>query len=91
MSQRPIKPWHDGTDQRVATGAASAAWGATTTPSPGMPLNTPGVAMPSQGSVAGVLQVNVRVPSNARSGDAMPFNVVIGAQWTGHQATVAVR
>jgi uncharacterized protein (TIGR03437 family) len=43
------------------------------------------------GSVAGVLQLNVRVPSNAYTGDAVHFTVVIGAQWTGYQATVAVR
>jgi uncharacterized protein (TIGR03437 family) len=43
------------------------------------------------GSVAGLLQLNVRVPSNARTGDAVHFAVVIGAQWTGAQATVAVR
>jgi uncharacterized protein (TIGR03437 family) len=43
------------------------------------------------GSVAGVLQLNVRVPSNARSGDVVHFAVVIGAQWTGFQATVALR
>jgi uncharacterized protein (TIGR03437 family) len=43
------------------------------------------------GSVAGVLQLNVRVPSNAHTGDAVHFKVVIGAQWTGYQATVALR
>jgi len=43
------------------------------------------------GSVAGVLQLNVRVPSNAHTGDAVNFTVVIGDQWTWSQATVAVR
>jgi uncharacterized protein (TIGR03437 family) len=43
------------------------------------------------GSVAGVLQLNVRVPSGAHTGDAVSFTVVIGDQWTGSQATVALR
>jgi uncharacterized protein (TIGR03437 family) len=44
------------------------------------------------GSVAGLLQVNVRVPANAEdTGPAVPFALFIGSQWTVFQATVALR
>jgi uncharacterized protein (TIGR03437 family) len=44
------------------------------------------------GSVAGLLQVNVRVPANAvDTGDAVPFVLIIGSHWTGYQVTIALR
>ncbi len=44
------------------------------------------------GSVAGLLQVNVRVPANAvDTGNAVPFLLIIGSHWTVHQVTVALR
>jgi uncharacterized protein (TIGR03437 family) len=44
------------------------------------------------GSVAGLLQVNVRVPADAvDTGPAVPFALFIGSQWTVFQATVALR
>jgi uncharacterized protein (TIGR03437 family) len=44
------------------------------------------------GSVAGLLQVNVRVPANAvDTGPAVPFALFIGSQWTVFQVTVALR
>jgi uncharacterized protein (TIGR03437 family) len=44
------------------------------------------------GSVAGLLQVNVRVPANAAVvGNAVPFVLVIGSQWTANQVTVALK
>jgi uncharacterized protein (TIGR03437 family) len=46
----------------------------------------------SPGSVAGLLQVNVRVPANVMvTGDAVPFALIIGSHWAGLQATMAVR
>lgn len=46
----------------------------------------------SPGSVAGLLQVNVRVPANATvAGDKVPFALIIGSQWTVYQATVALQ
>jgi uncharacterized protein (TIGR03437 family) len=44
------------------------------------------------GSVAGLLQVNVRVPANAvDTGPAVPFALFIGSHWTVFQVTVALR
>jgi uncharacterized protein (TIGR03437 family) len=44
------------------------------------------------GSVAGLLQVNVRVPANAvDTGPAVPFALFIGSQWTVFQVTLALR
>jgi uncharacterized protein (TIGR03437 family) len=44
------------------------------------------------GSVAGLLQLNVRVPVDAvDTGPAVPFALFIGSQWTVFQATVALR
>ena len=44
------------------------------------------------GSVAGLLQVNVRVPANATvTGDKVPFALLIGSQWTAYEATVALQ
>jgi uncharacterized protein (TIGR03437 family) len=44
------------------------------------------------GSVAGLLQVNLRVPVNAVwTGDAVPFLFTIGSHWTVHQITIALR
>ncbi|MEO8594078.1 MAG: hypothetical protein ABI759_12220 [Candidatus Solibacter sp.] len=44
------------------------------------------------GSVAGLLQVNVRVPAEAVDiGPAVPFALFIGSQWTVFQVTVALR
>ena len=46
----------------------------------------------SVGSVAGLLQVNVRVPADAKvTGDIVPFVLIIGSQWTAYQATVALK
>jgi uncharacterized protein (TIGR03437 family) len=46
----------------------------------------------STGSVAGLLQVNVRVPANATvAGDKVPFALIVGSQWTVYQATVALQ
>ena len=46
----------------------------------------------SAGSIAGLLQVNVRVPTNATVvGDKVPFALIIGSQWTAYEATVALR
>jgi uncharacterized protein (TIGR03437 family) len=44
------------------------------------------------GSVAGLLQLNVRVPANAvDTGNAVPFALTIGSHWTVYQVTVALR
>jgi uncharacterized protein (TIGR03437 family) len=44
------------------------------------------------GSVAGLLQVRVRVPADAvATGDAVPFLFIIGSHWTVHQVTIALR
>jgi uncharacterized protein (TIGR03437 family) len=43
------------------------------------------------GSVAGLLQVNVRVPLDIVTGDAVPFALIIGPHWTVFQVTVAMR
>jgi len=44
------------------------------------------------GSVAGLLQVNVRVPANAvETGNAVPFALFIGSHWTMYQVTLALR
>ena len=44
------------------------------------------------GSVAGLLQVNLRVPANAvATGNAVPFVLIIGSHWTVYQVTVALR
>ena len=44
------------------------------------------------GSVAGLLQVNVRVPLDiAVTGDAVPFALIIGPHWTVFQVTLALR
>jgi uncharacterized protein (TIGR03437 family) len=44
------------------------------------------------GSVAGLLQVNVRVPADAvDTGPAVPFALFIGSHWTVFQVTVALR
>ena len=46
----------------------------------------------SPGSVAGLLQLNVRVPASVeRIGDAVPFAVIMGSHWTVYQVTVALR
>jgi uncharacterized protein (TIGR03437 family) len=45
----------------------------------------------SPGSIAGLLQVNVRVPANATVGDRVPFAFLIGSHWTVYQVTVALR
>lgn len=46
----------------------------------------------ASGSVAGLLQVNVRVPANAvATGNAVPFVITIGSHWTVYQVTVALR
>jgi len=55
---------------------------------PGEVLYAGGVS----GSVAGLLQVNVRVPANAvATGDAVPFVLLIGSHWTVYQVTIALR
>ncbi|MBY0507824.1 MAG: PQQ-binding-like beta-propeller repeat protein [Bryobacteraceae bacterium] len=44
------------------------------------------------GSVAGLLQVNVRVPANAvATGNAVPFVLVIGSHWTVYPVGMALR
>ena len=44
------------------------------------------------GSVAGLLQVNVRVPANTEdTGNEVPFVLIIGSHWTVFQVTVALR
>jgi uncharacterized protein (TIGR03437 family) len=44
------------------------------------------------GAVAGLLQVNVRVPANVvDTGNAVPFVFIIGSHWTVYQATIALR
>ena len=44
-----------------------------------------------KGSVAGLLQVNLRVPANiVRTGDAVAFLLIIGSQWT-MQVTASIR
>jgi uncharacterized protein (TIGR03437 family) len=45
----------------------------------------------SSGSVAGLLQVNVRVPLNAAVGDKLPFALIIGSHWELSQVTIALR
>jgi len=46
----------------------------------------------SAGSVAGLLQVNLRVPANTTVvGDKVPFALIIGSQWTAYGATVALQ
>ncbi len=45
----------------------------------------------SPGSVAGLLQVNVRVPVFATAGDRAPLALIIGPHWTVFQATIALR
>jgi uncharacterized protein (TIGR03437 family) len=58
------------------------------TPKRGEVLYAGGVA----GSVAGLLQVNVRVPLDiAVTGDAVPFALIIGPHWTVLQVTMALR
>jgi len=45
-----------------------------------------------RGSVAGLLQVKVRVPANlVITGDAVSFALIIGSHWTVYQVTVALR
>jgi uncharacterized protein (TIGR03437 family) len=56
-------------------------------PKPGEVLYAGGVS----GSVAGLLQVNVRVPANAvATGNAVPFELTIGSHWTAFQVTLAL-
>jgi uncharacterized protein (TIGR03437 family) len=44
------------------------------------------------GSVAGLLQIKLRVPANTVSkGDAVPFLLIIGSHWTVYQVTVALQ
>jgi uncharacterized protein (TIGR03437 family) len=44
------------------------------------------------GSVAGLLQINVRVPADAvDTGNAVPFALFIGSHWTVYQVTMALR
>jgi uncharacterized protein (TIGR03437 family) len=45
----------------------------------------------SSGSVAGLFQVNVRVPLNAAVGDKLPFALIIGSHWELSQVTIALR
>ena len=57
-------------------------------PKPGEVLYAGG----SPGSVAGFLQVNVRVPANTMlTGNAAPFALIIGSHRTVYQATVALQ
>jgi uncharacterized protein (TIGR03437 family) len=44
------------------------------------------------GSVAGLLQIRLRVPANVVAiGNAVPFLLIIGSHWTLYQATAALR
>jgi uncharacterized protein (TIGR03437 family) len=44
------------------------------------------------GSMAGLLQINVRVPADAvDTGNAVPFALFIGSHWTVYQVTMALR
>jgi uncharacterized protein (TIGR03437 family) len=43
------------------------------------------------GSIAGLLQVNFRVPANESAGNAMPVTLFIGSHWTVFEVTVAIR
>jgi uncharacterized protein (TIGR03437 family) len=44
------------------------------------------------GSVAGLLQVKVRIPANVTvTGDKVPFALFIGSQWTAYEARVALQ
>jgi uncharacterized protein (TIGR03437 family) len=45
----------------------------------------------SSGSVAGLLQVNVRMPLTSGAGHELPFALIIGSHWTVSQVTIAVR
>ena len=48
----------------------------------------------SSGSVAGLLQVNVRVPPDALPvvpSDAVPLALLIGSHWTVFQTTISLR
>jgi uncharacterized protein (TIGR03437 family) len=46
----------------------------------------------SRGSVVGLLQINVRVPEDAKLiGDAVPLALIIGSHWTAFQTTFALR
>jgi hypothetical protein len=59
-------------------------------PIPGEVLSAGG----SSGSIAGLLQVNVRVPPDAGPtwpADAVPFALLIGSHWTLFQTTIALR
>jgi uncharacterized protein (TIGR03437 family) len=43
-------------------------------------------------SVAGLLQLNVRVPANTEiTGNAVPFALIIGSHYTVAQVTIALR
>jgi uncharacterized protein (TIGR03437 family) len=56
-------------------------------PVPGEVLDAGGVS----GSVAGLLQVNIRLPAHLLTGDALPFALVIGDYWEAFQETLALR
>ena len=43
------------------------------------------------GSVAGLLQVNVRLPRGVSMGSRVPFVLAIGSEWTGSQTTLAIK
>lgn len=43
------------------------------------------------GSIAGLLQVNFRVPANESAGNAMPITLFIGPHWTVFEVTIAIR
>jgi uncharacterized protein (TIGR03437 family) len=44
------------------------------------------------GSVAGLLQINIRVPANAvAKGDSVPFLLIIGPHWTVYQVGVSLQ
>jgi uncharacterized protein (TIGR03437 family) len=43
------------------------------------------------GSVAGLLQVNVRLPRGVSTGGRVPFGLAIGPEWTAFQTTLAIK
>ena len=45
----------------------------------------------TSGAVAGLLQMDVRVPLNAAAADKLPLALIIGSHWTVFQITIAVR
>jgi uncharacterized protein (TIGR03437 family) len=44
------------------------------------------------GSIAGLLQINARVPANVQqTGSAVPFMLIVGSRWSVYRATISLR